>query len=170
METIDNKDYCDYQTGMLLKEKGYNEWCATSFGTAVRHNGEDIDEDDEWSLKVNGRGDEIEYVPGEWVHEFYNKNENFKKSKTCCSRPHIYDICKWLRENHSLHINVFPVEDRKDDTESGSCDKWSFWTFSISTTMGEYICDDMAQLEHKEYETFEDAMSAGISKCLTEYI
>jgi hypothetical protein len=62
---------------------------AAGLALGIDDNTEDIDEDDEWSLKVNGRGDEIEYVPGEWVHEFYNKNENFKKSETCCSRPHL---------------------------------------------------------------------------------
>lgn len=41
------EDYCDYQTSMLLKKKGYNEPCETSYGTAVMHNGEDIDEDEE---------------------------------------------------------------------------------------------------------------------------
>lgn len=98
------EDYCDYQTSMLLKKKGYNEPCETSYGTAVMHNGEGIDEDDEWSLKVNGRANEIEYVPGGIIHYFYNTNE--KMGRNSCSRPHIYDVLKWLREVHKIDICI----------------------------------------------------------------
>ena len=46
---------CSYEVAKLLKEKGFRECCRCCYGTTVRHNGEDIDEDEEFELKSEGR-------------------------------------------------------------------------------------------------------------------
>ena len=91
------RKHCNYETSMMLKAHGYDELCEMCYSTAIRHNGEDLSFDDEMDLKEEGRGDEIEYVPGGWVERCYNKNsELFADNENDCSAPYIQDVLDWL--------------------------------------------------------------------------
>ena len=88
--------YCNYETSLVLKAHGYNEPCELFYTTAIRHNGEDLSFDDELDLKSEGRGDEIEYIPGGWVDGCYNTNRDKWLGDDACSCPYIQDVLDWM--------------------------------------------------------------------------
>jgi len=98
------EDFVSFEVAKLLKEKGFNELTPSSYGIAVMHNGEEIDEDEEYELKSEGRENEIEYVEGGAVFDFWNKNS--EEMESVYSRPTLYVTMKWLREVHKMSIMV----------------------------------------------------------------
>lgn len=97
--------YCSYEVSRLLKEKGFREWCRYCYGTAVRHNGADIDEDEEFELKSDGKANEIEYIKGGILHNLYYDN-NGKFGEDACAAPTHQMACDWLREVHKIRITI----------------------------------------------------------------
>lgn len=102
---------CSYELSMLLKEKGFRERCRYCYGTAVRHNGEDIDEDEEFELKSEGRADEIEYIKGGTLHNLYYDNDK-SFGKDVCATPTHQMACDWLREVHHICITIYPDKEK----------------------------------------------------------
>lgn len=98
---------CSYELSMLLQEKGFRELCRYCYGTAVRHNGEDIDEDEEFELKSAGRADEIEYIKGGVLYNLYYDNDK-SFGKDVCAAPTHQTACDWLRIVHKIHIIIIP--------------------------------------------------------------
>ena len=104
-----NKDneFLDYETCKLLKEAGFDEPCEYLYGTAVRHNGEDISFDDELDLKSEGRGSEIEYIEGGNISKVYNRNSfDIMRECKCVSAPDIYTVIRWLRREKDVSIEI----------------------------------------------------------------
>ena len=100
--------YCSYEVARLLKEKGFRENCRYCYGTAVRHNGEDIDEDEEFELKSEGRADEIEYIKGGILHNlYYDNGKSFGKDVYATSTHQM--ACDWLRKAYNIHIGINPI-------------------------------------------------------------
>lgn len=87
-----------YNLSMRLKKLGYNEGCQLLYTTAHLHNGEDLGSDEEFELRAEGHGDEIEYIPGGWIEEHYNKNDFDYLSEETCSAPFIHDVVDWFEE------------------------------------------------------------------------
>ena len=77
---LTNKDYCDYEICVALKELGYDgcPWECSCFGAYYR-NGEDI---------------------------FYDRFFNSELGEDEYLRIPLYLAQKWLRENHNLHVEV----------------------------------------------------------------
>ena len=98
--------YCSYEVARLLKEKGFREWCRYCYGTAVRHNGADIDEDEEFELKSEGKANEIEYIKGGILHNLYYDNNDKSFGKDVCAAPTHQMACDWLQETHNLFLKV----------------------------------------------------------------
>lgn len=99
------EDYVSFEVAKLLKEKGFKEWCSYFYGTAVRHNGEDIDEDEEYELKAEGRGDEIEYVEGGHLYHFNCNNSKEDINIWACPTQSL--AMKWLREKR-VYFSLVP--------------------------------------------------------------
>ena len=99
--------YCSYEVARLLKEKGFRENCRYCYGTAVRHNGEDIDEDEEFELKSEGRAGEIKYIKGGILHNLYYGNGGLF-GKDVCAAPTHQMAMDWLRIVHKIHIIIIP--------------------------------------------------------------
>ena len=97
-------DYVSFETAKLLKEKGFKEMCEYLYGTAFMHNGRHIDEDEEFELNSEGRGDEIKLIEGGMIYNLWNRND--KRNKHECSRPSFNVVLNWLRIKHKLHIWV----------------------------------------------------------------
>lgn len=97
-------EICDYELSLKLKKVGYNEWCRQYWCTAVRHNGKDLDEDEEYELKAEGKVNEIEYIPGGWVHEHWNRNNDDIFGDDVCSAPLINDVIDWLEVEKGIFV------------------------------------------------------------------
>ena len=95
------EDYVSFETAKLLKEKGFKEWCRCCYGLDVRHNGESIDEDEEFELKEQGREDELEYVYGGRLYDFGCSN---RWEGSPYAAPTIYAAVKWLEEKHNILV------------------------------------------------------------------
>ena len=98
-----------YDLSMRLKKLGYNEGCQLLYTTAHLHNGEDLGSDEEFELRAEGHGDEIEYIPGGWIEEHYNRNDFDYLSEETCSAPLIHDVIDWFEENYNYVINPEPL-------------------------------------------------------------
>ena len=99
-----NEDYVSFETAKLLKKAGFNELCRTSYGNAYLHNGEYIDEDEEFELKEEGKESEIEILKGGSIYGFWNDNNSNPKS--VYSRPTLQMAMKWLRETYKFFIDI----------------------------------------------------------------
>lgn len=97
-------EICDYELSLKLKKVGYNEWCRQYWCTAIRHNGKDLDEDEEYELKAEGKDKEIEYKPGGWVHEHWNRNNDDIFGDDVCSAPLINDVIDWLETEKGILV------------------------------------------------------------------
>lgn len=98
------EDYVSLEVAKLLKERGFREWCSYFYGTAVQHNGEDIDEDEEYELKAEGRGDEIEYIEGGHLYHFNCNNSKEDINIWACPTQSL--ATKWLREIYDIFIVI----------------------------------------------------------------
>lgn len=103
-----NLKICSYNTSMQLKRLGFNEPCEYLYTTAIRHNGEDLGSDEQFELEAEGHGDEIEYIPGGWLEEHYNRNDFDYLSDETCSAPFLHDVVDWFEKEHNLIINPEP--------------------------------------------------------------
>ena len=96
------EDYVSFKIAKLLRKKGFDNMVNSCYGTAVKHNGHDIDEDEEYELKAEGRGKEIRYVAGGMIYNFWNNNSS--NTQTVYSRPTLALTMKWLREKNCFIV------------------------------------------------------------------
>ena len=150
------EDYVSFETAKLLKEKGFKEWCSKCYGVAVLHNGADISFDEECDLKDYGREDEIEYVEGGRLYD-YGCNNSDKDIKVWAA-PTLWVAMKWLREVHSLYLDIVT-----SFSQDSIC-----YTFSCSNTMD--LIQGTKETSYHEYQTYEEACEAGIKYCLENLI
>ena len=80
---LTNKDYCDYDTCVALKELGYDELCEGYYHLT----------DDEDYNQLS-----FEWCDG---HDFQNSLNRWR-----VGAPMLYEAQKWLREVHNLHVEV----------------------------------------------------------------
>ena len=95
------------ETAKALKEFGFDIQCPQCYGTAVLHNGEYLGCDEEYELRSEGRGGEIEYVKYGMLYNMWFKN-NEKEDRDLCAAPDIETVRKWFRDKYSLHITAMP--------------------------------------------------------------
>lgn len=97
---------CDYIVSLKLKEAGYDDGCECFWATDIRHNGEYLGCDEEYELRAEGRGDEIEYIPGGRLTQHWNYNDDFSDDEETCSAPDIYDAIEWLRVYRGIIVET----------------------------------------------------------------
>ena len=92
---LTEKDYCDYDTCVALKELGYDQPSIAFYPC------QDIIVD---CVDSNGELYEAEYYKGNLAlySSLNNKNHDINKVQA----PLLYEAQKWLRENHNLHVEV----------------------------------------------------------------
>lgn len=140
--------HCSYEVARLLKEKGFRECCRYCYGTAVRHNGEDIDEDEEFELKSEGRADEIEYIKGGILHKLYCDNAK-SFGKDLCATPTHQMALDWLREVHKIFIKIPVSLDLNGDYH---------YSYSILDKNCKYIRKGYTSLDWTFENTVEEAL------------
>lgn len=129
------KDYADLKLAKKLKEYGYNEWCRY----CVTVFSEDFVYDDDPGHPESHKAGE------ERAYHFNNKNSD--NGDCTYSLPHLYDVQKWLRENHGI---LLTIETR---------------------VQGFYIAIRLLNDIHNKikigcYESYEDALLTGCKKAL----
>jgi hypothetical protein len=98
--------YAISKSADLLKKLGFDWFCDSAYCTAFTHNGEQIDEDEEFELKAEGRGKEIKRVKyGSIFNHWYSNKENYPG---CAARPTLAFARKWIRETLNVDIVVAP--------------------------------------------------------------
>ena len=159
--TMITEDYVSLEIAKLLKEKGFKHWCYKSYGTAVYHKGEPISPHEEYELKDEGKGDEIEYVEGGYLYDF--GCDNSKKDAKVWAAPSIYVTMKWLREAHK--IGIFPSIYSIYYGEKDGIMEHHFGTAIINLNNYELMTDDMMPMP-----TYEEACEVAIKYCLENLI
>lgn len=132
-----NQDYCDYNLSLALKECGFDEPCGAF------------------------------YIPpnkSRTEPSFYGSASTIKNHPAyfCIAAPTLAHAQKWLREKWGIHVDVCVFSDYSTDADGKVCDRWYFWGFDLYAVVGgENIIDDDG-----EYDSYEQALSAGISAAL----
>lgn len=96
-----------FETAKSLKDFGFDIICPKCYGIAVMHNGEYLGCDEEYELRAEGRGDEIEYIDGGMLYDMWFKN-NDKEDHNVYAAPDIETVRKWFRDKYKLHITAMP--------------------------------------------------------------
>ena len=156
--STDNEALVSFETAKLLKTKGYKDWCKHCYGTAVLHNGVFIDADEEFELKEAGRGDEIEYVIGGHLCHFGYSNKT--KNDTFYAAPTIYEARKWV-ENEEYLVYAYPQYDGHEIAW-----RYNIWFDNSHMFLGQIL----EYGEEETYESFEEAIEAGIRYALKNLI
>lgn len=143
----------------LLKKLGFDWYCDSAYCTAFTHNGERIDEDEEFELKAEGRGKEIKRVKyGSIFNHSCSNKENYPG---CAARPTLAFARKWIRETLNVDIVVAPcVHDFGDGNERAY-----FYNCSRITENG---LDEF--YKNVYFHTYEEAEQAGVLFCLQTII
>ena len=127
MTNFDNyttsEEYVTIEAALLMKKAGFDWWCDKMLGTSVRHNGEEIDEDEEYELKAERRGKEIEYVPFSHVYSMYSNNK--RDGKYACALPTQSRALKWLRKIKGCSISI-----HWDWDSENNCERW-YWQHHV---------------------------------------
>lgn len=141
-----------YETGMLLKQFGFDAICPQCYGTKPVHNGEYLGCDEEYELRAEGRGDEIEYIKGGMLYSFWTKNS--EEQPDVCTAPALEEVRQWFRNKYNIHINAMPY----------------------ITTEGQFWVSDVYRFETERYDnlhltsmvnkTYEEAIENGIKKVI----
>lgn len=182
-----------YDLCMRLKELGYNEYAEWLYETSRMHNGEELGSDEEFELRAEGKGDEIELVPGGCLNKFWVKNDYDWLSKENCAAPYVDDIIDWLEREHNVLVVVRPTFQNgfragKDveNNEYGVIfnNKWFSEVYLVGNVLGkvpdgsgrEHIFVD-SLVEQMDldyyYETFDSRIGAkiyGIKHALEHYV
>ena len=88
----------------LLKKLDFDWRCDSAYSNAFTHNGQIIDEDEEFELKCEGRGKEIKRVKyGSIFNHNYSNEDNFSG---CAARPTLDVARKWIREILGVDIII----------------------------------------------------------------
>lgn len=89
-------------------------------------------------------------------------HKNSEHCTTMVAAPTLWQAQKWLREKYGLHVSVDPYSDYSEDADGRKCDEWHFWAFDLYTIFG----DERFTESDEEFDTYESALSAGISAAL----
>lgn len=150
-----NLFYCDYETCMSLKQKGFNEMCEAFYGDAFLYQGKYISPDHEYDYRVEGKTVDVEH--GGWVYKLNNKNYDGCMDEDSCSIVSHPVAVKWLFEKTGMFISVKPYV-----TTEGffySCDLLELR--KLQDDMGVY-----SVLKKAGFEKPEDAYEYGIKETL----
>ena len=133
---LTEKDYCDYETCVALKELGINCY-SPYFYDNKRH------------LRQCGMG------------HYSTTNAN---CMGVILAIHLYNAQKWLREEKELFVNVELFGDYDRDADGKTLGTWVYYSYGIfNTTTAGFIREyDLCT----EYQTYEEALLEGIKEAI----
>ena len=135
---LTEKDYCDYDTCVALKELGYNQY--TSLRSYAGKGGVRL-----WDFDG-----EPNYKEGELIalSDMYDIPMDGNE----VAAPSLYEAQKWLREEKGIIVRVIPIyEERKPIKGISYTHEVIYWTDG-------YVADECIE----EYPSYEEALSEGV--------
>ena len=137
---METTDYCSYELSKALKAAGFDEPC------------------DHYYTKEDAPNEAAWIVPTTHGENFNAKSDRWFR----CSAPTLAHAQKWLREKWGMHVDACVFSDYSTDADGNVCDRWDFWGFDLYAVVGgEKMIDGDG-----EYDSYEQALSAGISAAL----
>lgn len=145
---MNNEDYVSYELAKKLKACGFDEPCNFYYTK------EDAPDGAVWFT-----GDPRD--PQDYNH----LQDDCPFAKPICSAPHIYHAQKWLREGAMLHVEAYPAMPTL---------KWYFYIDDLNQHVNQHDGELMTrwdedmqeEADERLYDSYECAMSAGISAAL----
>ncbi len=135
---MNTEDYVSYPVALALKKHGFDWECDRYY--------------DRKNQLINTN-------PSAWN---WNSDNIPKFIHPKCSSPSLSQAAKWLREEWGIHVNVCIYSDYSTDADGKVCDRWDFWGFNLYAVVG----GDMMEAGDGEYDSYEQALSAGIAAAL----
>ena len=131
--------FVDKQLALKLKEKGFDKPCFGWYDTQIIGNNELY-----LNVKEGNYKDLLEYT-----NDF----------KWIIDAPTIDQVLEWLREDCGLYIAMVCSRDFDIDADGRELGSWVYWWYEIYAHLS---ADLIYQEEEKEYETYDEAILAGI--------
>lgn len=132
------KEFCDYETSVALKELGFREKCPTYYDT-----------EDNVGLLLNTQWTS-DYMPCQFIDCLESHNSNTSDENSYVDAPTIYQTQKWLMEDKKLFVEV----------TLGTFDQTYLW--EICNTEN----SDLITGGFSSYDTYEEALSEGIKNAI----
>ena len=144
---LTEKDYCDYDTCVALKELGYNEKSNWWFSKYLNEDSGQM---------------ELVHICDNPAHLNYDSWGIVPKDFVI--RPSHYEAQKWLREEKELFVNVELFGDYDRDADGKTLGTWVYYSYGIfNTTTAGFIREyDLCT----EYQTYEEALLEGIKEAI----
>lgn len=147
---LENKDYCDYETCVALKELGYK--VPTSAYYMPNNN---------QLLFVSNP-----FRGGYVMDCFFSHNSLREDTMThdFIDAPTMWEAQKWLREEKGMLADSMVFADNSIDADGKVVDRWIYYSCAILNTLtAEFIRSyDLSD----EYDTYEEALSEGIKEAV----
>ena len=86
------KEFCDYETSVALKELGFTEKCLTYYDT-----------EDNVGLLFNTQWT-VDVMPCQFTDCLESHNSNTSDDNSYVDAPTIYQVQKWLRKEKGIHV------------------------------------------------------------------
>lgn len=146
---LTEKDYCDYNTCVALKEIGYNQSSIAFYPC------QDIIVD---CIDSNGELYEVEYNKGNLVLYSSLNNKNYDINNV--QAPLLYEAHKWLREEKGIFSDIglfndgafyYCIRQKKNN----------YWVEIYRSFFHDDLFDD-----YGKFESYEEALSEGIKKAI----
>lgn len=85
--------------------------------------------------------------------------------------PTISQVMKWLRDVKKIHIEPCILADADTDADGKVINEFTYWSFSImSTETGDMIYFEYERIDFRRFDTYEQAVIAGIEYVLDNLI
>lgn len=148
-------DFVTFEIAKKLKEKGF-DWEESPFYSEQDR--------DEWKHKNSYE------IP----NPTYNKDIPFDSETQTMVAPHIsiQKAMKWLRNEKKLHIGPCILADTDTDADGKIINEYVYWSFSVTNIeTGDMIYfDNYEHIDDKRFDSYEEAVYAGIEYCLDNLI
>lgn len=132
------KEFCDYETSVALKELGFREECPTYYDT-----------EDNVGLLLNTQWTS-DYMPCQFIDCLESHNSNTSDDNSYVDAPTLSKAHKWLLEEKKLFVEV----------TMSTFDQTYLW--EICNTEN----SDLITGGFSSYDTYEEALSEGIKKAI----
>jgi hypothetical protein len=138
---LTEKDYCDYETCVALKELGYVGICDAYY---------------ELTGNEDYNRDSFELL---YTRDFIHPDDIDR-----VAAPLLYQAQKWLREEKGMLVDSMVFADNSIDADGKVVDRWIYYSCAIlNTSTAEFI----RSYDHSdEYDTYEEALSEGVREAI----
>ena len=148
---LTEKDYCDYETCVALKELGFREKCPTYYDT-----------EDNVGLLFNTQWTS-DYLPCQFTDCLESHNSNTSDDNSYIDAPTMWEAQKWLREEKKIIIEAtFNLMYKGQPRFS-----WRV-LYNLTQHKGAYYTLDSV-MSKEDYDSYEEALSEGV-KCAVKIL